>query len=99
MGHGLSHDAWLLEQGQSHAACDAAHAIVPHHGQGANQSIEAAVVLADDITSAGFTASTAAISTNPANARAEPGCDAGFLRLLTDPARALVPLAAPEGDI
>ncbi|MEU6652625.1 FAD-dependent monooxygenase [Streptomyces sp. NPDC046900] len=26
---------------------DAAHAMVPHHGQGANQSIEDAIVLAD----------------------------------------------------
>lgn len=31
---------------------DAAHALVPHHGQGANQSIEDAVVLADCIASA-----------------------------------------------
>ena len=28
---------------------DAAHALVPHHGQGANQSIEDAVVLADQL--------------------------------------------------
>ncbi|RKX43810.1 MAG: monooxygenase, partial [Verrucomicrobia bacterium] len=32
---------------------DAAHAIVPHHGQGANQSIEDAVVLADCIADMG----------------------------------------------
>lgn len=32
---------------------DAAHALVPHHGQGANQSIEDAVVLADCIAAAG----------------------------------------------
>lgn len=32
---------------------DAAHALVPHHGQGANQSIEDAVVLADCIADAG----------------------------------------------
>lgn len=32
---------------------DAAHAIVPHHGQGANQSIEDAVVLADCIADIG----------------------------------------------
>lgn len=29
---------------------DAAHALVPHHGQGANQSIEDAIVLADQLT-------------------------------------------------
>lgn len=29
---------------------DAAHALVPHHGQGANQSIEDAIVLADNLT-------------------------------------------------
>jgi salicylate hydroxylase len=34
---------------------DAAHALVPHHGQGANQSIEDAVVLADCIADAGST--------------------------------------------
>ena len=28
---------------------DAAHALVPHHGQGANQSIEDAIVLADQL--------------------------------------------------
>ena len=32
---------------------DAAHAIVPHHGQGANQSIEDAIVLADCIADIG----------------------------------------------
>lgn len=32
---------------------DAAHALVPHHGQGANQSIEDAVVLADQLAKAG----------------------------------------------
>jgi salicylate hydroxylase len=32
---------------------DAAHALVPHHGQGANQSIEDAVVLAAQLASAG----------------------------------------------
>jgi salicylate hydroxylase len=32
---------------------DAAHALVPHHGQGANQSIEDAVVLADCLADAG----------------------------------------------
>lgn len=32
---------------------DAAHALVPHHGQGANQSVEDAVVLADCIAAAG----------------------------------------------
>lgn len=32
---------------------DAAHAIVPHHGQGANQSVEDAVVLADCIADMG----------------------------------------------
>lgn len=32
---------------------DAAHALVPHHGQGANQSIEDAVVLADCIAASG----------------------------------------------
>jgi salicylate hydroxylase len=32
---------------------DAAHALVPHHGQGANQSIEDAVVLADCIADSG----------------------------------------------
>lgn len=32
---------------------DAAHAIVPHHGQGANQSIEDAVVLSDCVAAAG----------------------------------------------
>lgn len=31
---------------------DAAHALVPHHGQGANQSIEDAIVLADCLTGA-----------------------------------------------
>ncbi|MET8471989.1 FAD-dependent monooxygenase [Streptomyces sp. NPDC006422] len=31
---------------------DAAHALVPHHGQGANQSVEDAIVLADCLTSA-----------------------------------------------
>ncbi|WP_328634860.1 FAD-dependent monooxygenase [Streptomyces sp. NBC_00356] len=31
---------------------DAAHALVPHHGQGANQSIEDAIVLADCLTDA-----------------------------------------------
>ena len=32
---------------------DAAHALVPHHGQGANQSIEDAVVLAEQLAKAG----------------------------------------------
>ena len=32
---------------------DAAHALVPHHGQGANQSIEDAVVLAAQLAKAG----------------------------------------------
>jgi salicylate hydroxylase len=32
---------------------DAAHALVPHHGQGANQSIEDAVVLARELARAG----------------------------------------------
>lgn len=32
---------------------DAAHALVPHHGQGANQSIEDAVVLAEQLVRAG----------------------------------------------
>ncbi len=31
---------------------DAAHALVPHHGQGANQSIEDAIVLADCLVDA-----------------------------------------------
>lgn len=33
---------------------DAAHALVPHHGQGANQSIEDAVVLADQLVGHGL---------------------------------------------
>ena len=56
---------------------DAAHAMVPHQGQGANQTIEDAIALADCLADADDLALGAARTTRSAGASARPECSAG----------------------
>ena len=56
---------------------DAAHAMVPHQGQGANQTIEDAIALADCLADAADLASALRALRASAGASARPGCSAG----------------------